>query len=124
MNETVNFTIFFKCFDHPYSIYIDDHPVNSNIKTVENISEDRFLLNLEQGKHRLSINFENKFILYNIFLNRFKCNTNNLLIRKSKFTAVGKDIKLSNTLPLIFNESGRYEFDFEIPFAYWILDEI
>lgn len=123
MNESVNFTIFFKNFNHPYSVYIDDRQIDLHVKAVENIYEGKILLNLGQGKHTLSIKFEKKFILYNIFLNRFKCSTNNLLVRNSKFTVLEKD-KTLNSLPLTFDESGRYEFNFEVPFAFWILDEI
>ncbi len=136
MTETINFLLYLSVGYtdiHPqYTVYLDGQQIDlgNNLNRPRIPFEKKFSVDLEFGKHKLVIDTNNSLArgstitIFNIIANKFKCNTNSLMINNSKFiTQDGKEHPVKN-IPAIISDNGRFEFEFESPFAYWALEQL
>jgi len=133
MKETLDITIYLSlnyADYHPeYKIYLDNQEINTgNAMARPTIPfEKKFSVEVNLEKHTLAIDIQNNnssITLFNIVINKFKCNTEGLMINNCRFISVTGDLKPIKNVPCTLNSNGRFEFEFESPFAYWALEQL
>lgn len=119
--------------DYPqYKIFVNEQLIDlPNTITRPRIPfERKFSIELPYGKHKLIIDTGDQLsknttmTLFNIYINKFRCNTNNLMYKNSAFVDNSGASKPIKNIPCVFFENGRFEFEFESPFAYWALEQL
>ena len=93
----------------------------------EGVLDPKFTVEVESGKHTLTfdiVNNESTVTIFNTVINKFKCDTNNLMLKNCRFISTSGEINTINNFPCMLHKSGRFEFEFESPFAYWALEEL
>lgn len=133
MKETLDISIYLSlnyADYHPqYKVYLDNQEIDiGNALARPRIPfEKKFSSEVSLEKHILAIDIANNnssITIFNIVINKFKCNTENLMLKNCRFVSATGDVKPIKNIPCILNNNGRFEFEFESPFAYWALEQL
>ena len=133
MKETLDIAIYLSLNytkHHPqYKVYLDHQEINlgTELSRPRIPFERKFTVEVESGKHTLTfdiVNNESTVTIFNTVINKFKCDTNNLMLKNCRFISTSGEINTINNFPCVLHKSGRFEFEFESPFAYWALEQL
>ncbi len=133
MKETLDISLYLSLnytdYHPQYKIYLDGQEINlgTALSRPRIPFEKKFSIEVESGKHTITfdaVNNESSITLFNIVINKFKCNTNNLMLKNCRFVSASGEVNPIKNVPCILHKSGRFEFEFESPFAYWALEQL
>ena len=105
MKETLDIAIYLSLNytkHHPqYKVYLDHREINlgTELSRPRIPFERKFTVEVESGKHTLTfdiVNNESTVTIFNTVINKFKCDTNNLMLKNCRFISVSGEINTIN----------------------------
>ncbi len=116
MKETLDISLYLSLnytdYHPQYKIYLDGQEINlgTALSRPRIPFEKKFSIEVESGKHTITfdaVNNESSITLFNIVINKFKCNTNNLMLKNCRlFQHREKLIQLKMFLVYYTNPEG------------------